>query len=185
MNGKIRMTLFALALLAGCGAAPDRAPQASTPEKPAAPPAAAPDAVEPGTELAEADFEKTLKASGARFVLVQVFAEKCGPCMEEARKLTAMQPKLKSLDAVVIGVGVDEKPKNVKQFYEDTGRVVTYPLYCAPWFAPKHEIEYTPTLFIYGADGKRLFRLDPDALDGEQDPLEIVLEKLEELRKGA
>ena len=41
-----------------------------------------------------------------------------------------------------------------------TGQRVTFPLYLAPWFARQQKIDQTPTLFIYSADGRQLFRTD-------------------------
>jgi len=151
--------------LVGCGQAeeattlfsPEGAPQEEAPSVSAA----APD-VEPGTELTEADFKQTLRDTGAKYVVLQVYMEACGSCMAEALQLTKQQPAWQALGVAILGMGMDETPAGPQTFDRHTGGRITYPLYLAPWFSEQQEVDATPTMFIYGADGEQLFRTDPE-----------------------
>ncbi|MBE7461863.1 MAG: TlpA family protein disulfide reductase [Planctomycetes bacterium] len=161
---------FLAPLLWGCGNAP-QAPD--TPNlKPPAQEASFKQSVESsvvkselGALLAEAEFLTTLQASKAKYIVIQVFAEKCGPCMEEALKLSSLAPEWSKRGVAVIGLAFDPRQESVQRFFEDTGRRVTFPLYCAPWFAEKHEVLATPTLFVFSFDGKKVYVSDPLSMD--------------------
>ncbi len=121
--------------------------------------------VEPGTELTEANFKRALRETGAKFVVVQVYMEACGPCMTEALHLTEKQEEWRKSGVAILGMGMDERPAGPKAFYRHTGERITYPLYLAPWFSERQEVFATPTIFIYGADGEQLFRTDPETAE--------------------
>ncbi len=122
--------------------------------------------VEPGTELTEADFKQALRQAlretGAKYVVLQVYMEACGPCMSEALHLTKQQEAWKKSGVAILGMGMDETPAGPQAFYRHTGGRITFPLYLAPWFSEQQEVFATPTLFIYGADGEQLFRADSE-----------------------
>lgn len=171
---------FAL-LLWGCGNAP-QVPDTAKP-KPHAQEIASKQSVESsvakselGALLAESEFLSTLQASKAKYIVIQVFAEKCGPCMEEALKLSSLAPEWSKRGVAVIGLGFDPQQENVRQFFEDTGRRVTFPLYCAPWFAEKYEVLATPTLFVFSPDGEKVYVSDPLSVDATT--IEMVVTRL-------
>ncbi len=135
--------------------------------------------VEPGTNLAEANFEKTLGETDAKFVVVQVYLEGCGPCMTEALHLTEKESQWRKEGVAILGLGMDETPDGPKAFFEHTGKRITYPLYLAPWFAQQQDVFITPTVFIYSAGGEQLFRTDPE--QAEEGVITALSEKLREL----
>ncbi|MCZ7646199.1 MAG: TlpA family protein disulfide reductase [Planctomycetota bacterium] len=126
----------------------------------------------------------TLRATKAQYIVIQVFAEKCGPCMEEALKLSALAREWSERGIAVIGMSYDSQPESVKRFFDDTGKRVTFPLYCAPWFAEKHEVVATPTLFVFSAEGKKLHAADPLS-EASETPLDAILSKLAQLPQAA
>ena len=132
--------------------------------------------VEPGTILTEANFKKTLGDTGAKYVVVQVYLEGCGPCMTEALHLTEQEPQWRKEGVAILGLGMDQTPDGPKAFYEHTGKRITYPLYLAPWFAQQQEVLMTPTVFIYSAGGEQLFRTDPE--QAEEGIMAALSEKL-------
>ncbi len=135
--------------------------------------------IEPGTELTEAAFKQTLHETGARFIVIQVYMEACGPCMTEALHLTEKEGDWRKSGVAIVGMGMDETPEGPKAFYRHTGERITYPLYLAPWFSEQQEVFATPTMFIYGADGDQLFRTDPEtAEDGVMAALTTKLSQL-------
>ena len=156
--------------LGGLSDVADRTPQPSPPT------------VAPGTPLDEDGFASALRATGARWIVVPVFAAECGPCMTEALELTARRPAWKANRVDVIGMGMDEDAADVRRFFRATGRRVDYPLYHAPWFAKQHHVEITPTVLIYSADGNLLFRTD--AIESEQGIQAALAEKITELVGG-
>ena len=121
--------------------------------------------VEPGTELTEANFKQALRETGAKYVVIQVYMESCGPCMTEALHLTEKQQEWRKSGVAILGLGMDETPAGPKAFYRHTGERITYPLYLAPWFSEQQEVLATPTIFIYGAGGEQLFRTDPETAE--------------------
>ena len=121
--------------------------------------------VEPGTELTEANFKQALRETGAKYVVIQVYMEACGPCMTEALHLTEKQEEWRKSGVAILGMGMDETPAGPKAFYRHTGERITYPLYLAPWFSEQQEVIATPTMFIYGAGGEQLFRTDPETAE--------------------
>ena len=133
----------------------------------------------PGTLLREADFRQTLEATGADLVVVQVYLESCGACMTEALKLAKREAAWRARGVAILGLGMDETAQGPRAFYEMTGQRITYPLYLAPWFARQQEVQRTPTLFIYSADGKQLFRTD--GVHAENGIVAALEEKLTEL----
>ena len=154
-----------------------RSVDASRSDKESDAPAAA--VVEPGAELAQADFASVLRATGAKYIVLQVYMESCGPCMTEALRLTEKKSEWRASGIAILGLGMDETPDGPKAFHEHTGRRITYPLYLAPWFAEKQEVFTTPTLFIYDANGAQLFRTDPEtAEEGIMASLDAELSKL-------
>ena len=118
--------------------------------------------IEPGTPLAKVEFKKTLLETEARFIVIQVYMEACGPCMTEALRLQEKRDEWRESGVAVLGMGMDETPDGAKAFFRHTGERITYPLYMAPWFSEQQKVFATPTMFIYGADGEQLFRTDPE-----------------------
>ena len=110
--------------------------------------------------LQEPDFQRTLKATGARFVVISVFAADCGPCLTESLQLMGRREDWRKQGVEILGLGMGRSPDDVRRFLKQTGDRVAFPLYFAPWFAERQEVEGTPTLFIYSAAGERLFRAD-------------------------
>lgn len=135
--------------------------------------------VAPGTLLSESNFSQTLLATGAEFVVVQVYAEACGPCITEALKLTQLEKQWHSQGIAILGLGMDETSAGPKSFFDSTGGRVEFPLYLAPWFAKQQQVEATPALFIYSADGEQLHRYDSKKADISA--VEEISEKLAEL----
>lgn len=135
--------------------------------------------VEPGTILTEANFKKTLGETGAKYVVVQVYLEGCGPCMTEALHLTEKEPPWRKVGVAILGLGMDQTPDGPKAFFEHTGKRITYPLYLAPWFAQRQDVFMTPTVFIYSAGGEQLFRTDAE--QAEEGIMAALSEKLTEL----
>lgn len=82
----------------------------------------------------------------------------------------------------ILGLGMDEKPDDVRRFFKQTGDRATFPLYFAPWFAAREKVEATPTMFILNPEGRRLFRAD--GAEGEN-PLKLAEKELERLLKGS
>lgn len=121
--------------------------------------------VEPGTKLTEALFLQTLRETRAKFIVVQVYIEACGPCMTEALRLTEKQKVWRESGVAVMGLGMDDTPDGPQAFYRHTSERITFPLYMAPWFAEQQEVLATPTIFLYAADGEQLFRIDPEAAE--------------------
>ena len=80
--------------------------------------------------------------------------------MTEALKLAKRKAAWRARGVAILGLGMDETAQGPRAFYEMTGQRITYPLYLAPWFARQQEVQRTPTLFIYAADGRQLFRTD-------------------------
>ncbi len=119
--------------------------------------------VPPGTVMAAGDFAELLAKRGGNHVVVQVFAEACGPCMTEAIELNDRLDAWRARGIAVVGLGMDDSPESVQAFYQQTGRRIRFPLYCAPWFAEQQEVTLTPTLFIYDTAGKQLFRADAES----------------------
>jgi len=135
--------------------------------------------VAPGTTLSENGFASALRATGARLIVVPVFAAECGPCMTEALRLTARRTAWKAMGVDVMGMGMDETPAEVRRFFQATGERIDYPLYHAPWFAKKNHVDIMPTVFIYSVAGKRLFRTD--VTESESDVQAALERKLSEL----
>ncbi len=187
-SAKWVMVVLVLSCTGGCGNPPVEPVQASrlevvAAEKPAPSISEAQGKrashIEPGTPLAESDFAKTLRETGARFVVVQVFMEACGPCITESLHLTAQETAWRDRGIAILGLGMDDTPDGPKAFFESTGKRVTYPLYLAPWFAQQHEVFTTPTVFIYSADGEQLFRTDAEqAESGIMNSLDTKLSEL-------
>ncbi len=119
--------------------------------------------VPPGTRLAAADFADLLARSAGKQVVIQVFAESCGPCITEAIGLNERLDAWRKRGIAVIGLGMDDSPESVRTFYQQTGSRIRFPLYCAPWFAEQQEVALTPTLFIYDSAGKQQFRADAES----------------------
>ena len=158
---------------AGTGAAGESSPSSR-------PSATAPaQLVEPGTALEAKDFDRALRDTGAEYIVIQVYMEACGPCMTEALRLTEKLKPWRKAGVAIMGMGMDETAAGPRAFFENTGRRIAYPLYLAPWFAEQQEVLTTPTLFIYAADGKQLFRTDPErAAEGVMIALERELSRL-------
>ena len=135
--------------------------------------------IEPGTELTEAAFKQTLHETGAKFIVIQVYMEACGPCMTEALHLTEKQEEWRKSGVAILGMGMDETPEGPKAFYRHTGERITYPLYLAPWFSEQQEVFATPTMFIYGAGGEQLFRTDTET--AEEGVMAALATKLSQL----
>ena len=136
----------------------------------------------PGTPLRESDFEQTLRATGAEFVVVQVYAEACGPCITEALKLTQIEKQWRDQGVAILGMGMDETSAGPVSFFNSTGGRVKFPLYLAPWFAKQQQVEATPALFIYSANGTQVYRGDPAS--AETNTIAALSEKLTELLAG-
>ncbi len=117
--------------------------------------------VSPGTPLLEAEFVQTLRATGAEYIVVQVYMEACGPCMTEALQLTKIAEQWRKDGVAILGMGMDETPAGAEAFFRSTGGRIRYPLYFAPWFAKQQKVTATPTLFIYSVSGEQVFRIDP------------------------
>jgi len=135
-----------------------------------------PPRVVPGTLLPEADFKKTLLATGAELIVVQVYLDACGPCITEALKLTQLEKQWRSQGIAILGLGMDETPAGPKSFFDSTGGRINFPLYLAPWFAKQQQIEATPVLFVYSASGEQLHRTDP--FEAEISAVDEIGEKL-------
>ncbi len=185
---KWAMVVLVLSCTGGCGDPPVEPVQASRSEAVAAekPAPSIVEAqgkltsrVEPGTPLAESDFAKTLRGTGARFVVVQVFMEACGPCITESLHLTEKEAAWRDKGIAILGLGMDDTRDGPKAFFESTGKRVTYPLYFAPWFAQQQEVFMTPTVFVYSAGGEQLFRTDSE--HAESDIMNALDTKLSEL----
>ncbi|MFV2068877.1 MAG: TlpA family protein disulfide reductase [Pirellulales bacterium] len=188
-----RRCLLSVLLTAGCAPnepedVPQPVPRGDVPTLGAAGdvagrrPRPSPPTVAPGTPLDEDGFASALRATGARWIVVPVFAAECGPCMTEALRLTARRPAWKATGIDVVGMGMDETSADVLRFFHATGERVDYPLYRAPWFAKQHHVEITPTVLIYSADGNLRFRTD--VIESEQGIQAALDEKLGELLGG-
>lgn len=138
----------------------------------------APTGVSPGTALQEDEFLPALKATGARFIVISVFAADCGPCLTESLQLMGRREGWRTQGVEILGLGMGKSPEDVRRFLKQTGDRVAFPLYFAPWFAERQVVEATPTLFIYSAAGERLFRAD--GLEHEDLP-KLADEKLRHL----
>ncbi len=135
--------------------------------------------IEPGTELTEDGFREAIQNVNAKYVIVQVFQEGCGPCITEALRLTERQDSLRRMDVEIVGMGMDETADACKKFYKQAGERIAFPLYLAPWFAEQRDVFMTPTLFIFGTDGNVLFRADPEqAEDGVMAAMDKELARL-------
>ncbi len=64
-------------------------------------------------------------------VVIDVMASWCGPCREELPLLENLYQKYKARGVVVVGVGIDHREKNLRDFVHSTG--VTFPI--------KHDID--------------------------------------------
>ncbi|NOX54002.1 MAG: TlpA family protein disulfide reductase, partial [Planctomycetes bacterium] len=155
----------------GCGGSETRSPEESSSSQPqlAGSTNAVPQQeksqhakVAPGATLAPEDFTKALQATGARYVVIQVFQEACAPCMTEALRLTELAEQWRKDGVAILGLGMDETPDSVRAFFEHTGERISYPLYHASWFAKQQKIAMTPTVFIYSTGGEQLYRTDPE-----------------------
>lgn len=185
---KWAMVVLLLSCIGGCGDPPVERVQASRSEAVAAekPAGSVGDTrgtlaspVAPGTPLEPSDFQKTLRGTGARFVVVQVYMQACGPCITESLQLTAKEAAWRDKGIAILGLGMDDTPDGPKAFFESTGKRVTYPLYLAPWFAQQREVFTTPTVFIYSADGEQLYRTDTEqAESGIMNSLDTKLAEL-------
>jgi hypothetical protein len=99
--------------------------------------------------------------------------------MTEALKLAKHEVAWRARGVAILGLGMDETAQGPQAFYEMTGQRITYPLYLAPWFARQQRVRQTPTLFIYSAAGRQLFRTDgPHAEAGIVTALEDKLAEL-------
>jgi len=137
--------------------------------------------VAPGTRLEESAFDSTIRATGARWIVVQVFAEACGPCMTEALELTEKRLMWNAQGIEILGLGMDDSAEAAKTFDENTGGRITFPLYSAPWFARQQEVTVTPTLFLYDSRGQQLLRTDP--VQADPSVLAVLQNKLDDLRR--
>ena len=154
MSGVARLIAFLMPLvLVGCGGGTREPVQLESEQHNRA-------HVAPGTNLAEKDFAATLKSSGAEYVVVSVFAADCGPCLTEALQLVDRRDKWHGERIEVLGLGMGKTMEEVRRFFKQTGDRANYPLYFAPWFAEQQLVEVTPTIFVFSADGKQLFRAD-------------------------
>lgn len=100
--------------------------------------------VEPGTKLTEAAFTQTLRDTGAKFIIVQVYMEACGPCMTEALHLTEKQDAWRKSGVAVLGLGMDDTPDGPQAFYRHTGERITFPLYMARGFLSSRKSSQLP-----------------------------------------
>ena len=121
--------------------------------------------IAPGTPLAKSAFQQTLAETGAKWIVVQVYMEACGPCITEAIHMTEKLSEWQRKGIAVIGLGMDETATGPKTFFRQTGQRVTYPLYLAPWFAEEQEVYSAPTIFVYDSAGNQLLRADPETAE--------------------
>ena len=123
--------------------------------------------IAPGTILTQDQLKPMLQVCGTPWIVVQVFQETCGPCLTEALRLTDIRDTWRKKGISIVGLGIDPTVEETRRFSEHTGGRITYPLYHAPWFARQHEIEATPTLFLFRSDGRLVARVDPLRTDGD------------------
>ncbi len=137
--------------------------------------------VEVGTEFFENQFVPTIKASGAKLVVVDVWAPLCISCMEESVKLSEKKDALAKKGVLILGLGYTDSLQGAQSFNEGTDGKVSFPLYRARWAFAKHGLEVTPTLMLFDTEGKLLFKTDPLISDH---PLEDLEKKIDEALKG-
>jgi len=64
-------------------------------------------------------------------------------------------------DIALIGLGATNSAEACRTFFQQTGRRATYPLYRAPWVGERMGIRLVPTLLVFDAEGREVFRTNP------------------------
>ncbi|WP_420475482.1 TlpA family protein disulfide reductase [Noviherbaspirillum sp. ST9] len=114
----------------------------------------------------------SLSGHAGKWVLVNLWATWCAPCLAEMPELESLS-KARS-DLVVLGVAVDgQAPKRVEQFAEKLG--VTYPVVAAnaavaKQFGPRGY----PTTLLYDGTGQQVWRKEGPVT---RDEIEGVLQR--------
>lgn len=118
-------------------------------------------------EIVAADLLKMIRAERGKVVVVNFFASWCPPCKEEIPDLIALRNSMKAEDLTLIGVSVDEDPRQLEAMRERFA--FTYPVFRAGGDLPAvFAISSIPRLLIYDTKGTLVIDhigiADPDAL---------------------
>lgn len=88
-----------------------------------------------------------------KVVVVNFWATYCAPCVEEMPSLNRLEEHIKSRNAIVLGVSVDEDPEAFEKFIKDQG--ITFATFRAP---RKLSLDYgsplIPDTYIIGRNGR-------------------------------
>ena len=125
-------------------------------------------------EVGAADLLKMIRAERGKVVVINFFASWCPPCKEEIPDLIALRGKVDAADMTLIGVSVDEVPKELEAM---TGKYdFNYPIYRAVNDLPEvFAISSIPRLLIYDRNGTLVIDhiglADPSALTSKIEEL--------------
>ncbi len=105
-----------------------------------------------GNLVSSADYE-------GKVVALDFWATWCGPCLQEIPSFIALQQKYGPEGFVVVGIALDENPATVRRFAKKRDDL-NYQILIgdAKTQAAFGGVQYLPTTFLIGRDGKLAFK---------------------------
>ena len=97
-----------------------------------------------------------------KLVLLNFWASWCTPCIEELPALQGLYARLKDKGFVVIGIGIDDDERSLREFKERFG--LSFPVLVDKdgGLKSRYRISGVPESFVIGRDGKLLMLPDPE-----------------------
>ena len=96
-----------------------------------------------------------LAASHGKVILVNFFAEFCGPCRKEIPELMKLRREIPEKDLLIVGVAIDEKINEAARFIKSLGIQDAYPVfYGGDAVSRAYRIDAIPFNVIYNREGR-------------------------------
>lgn len=96
-----------------------------------------------------------LAASHGKVILVNFFAEFCGPCRKEIPELMKLRKEIPEKDLLIVGVAIDENIKEAARFIKSLGIQDAYPVfYGGDEVSRAYRIDAIPFNVVYNRQGR-------------------------------
>ncbi len=96
-----------------------------------------------------------LAANHGKVILVNFFAEFCGPCRKEIPELMKLRKEIPEKDLLIVGVAIDENVNEAARFIKSLGIQDAYPVfYGGDEVSRAYRIDAIPFNVIYNREGR-------------------------------
>ncbi len=96
-----------------------------------------------------------LAANHGKVILVNFFAEFCGPCRKEIPELMKLRKEIPEKDLLIVGVAIDENISEASRFIKSLGIQDAYPVfYGGDEVSRAYRIDAIPFNVIYNREGR-------------------------------